>query len=585
MASGKRVLLALGTNTLFSLTDAQIARYDYVITQWDRAFRIAGVKALNPNVKFILYMEGFMVNAIGSSGVTKAQADANPGWYLRGGSTFAPVNSTPLDTFNRANENPLAGGWSTTNSDGNATSMQILSNQLATISGAKEAMWNTAFPAAQEAYFTIPVLSGGGFDLSVRMHNLGASKRGYMLEAGGSNFQFYRFDNGVANTVGGTFGSAAASGDTYYIRCQGSTFEFWRNRASTWSQMAVRIDSTYNVSGKISCAIWNTTARADDFGGGDISGVGQSATYPIQSTAFPGNYLCDMSNAGFQSQWASNVLAALQTYSWDGVFIDDCNISYLPQYSGDIQDPNNYAVYLNDTSFTANTRNFLANALTSIKGAGFLVIPNIQNGASLTTFADWIALNDGSIREFWKKYGSGDSTGTTTQDPPVGYSRFATATFNSDQAYFAAANTAGKILLAITYGPLTDIVMQKYGYAAFLLDWDGTKADGYAWSEASLTTDTYTKYWTNNVGTPTIAKYNVQANANLWQRDYTEGVVILNSSLSSATFDMSSYPPLKDLTGNLVPTNVIVAAGTAEILLTQRQITKAPSVSKRLGAF
>ena len=321
------------------------------------------------------------------------------------------------------------------------------------------------------------------------------------------------------------------------------------------------------MSGRIGVSLWNTTARADDFGGGSLAGVGQSATYPIQSTAFPGNYLCDMSNAGFQSQWASNVLTVLQANAWDGVLIDDCNISFTPQYSGDIQDPNNYAVLLNDTQFTANTRDFLANALSSIKSAGFLVIPNIQNGANVTTFADWIALNDGSIREFWKKYGTGDSTGTTTQDPPVGYSRFATATFNSDQAYFTAANTAAKLLVAITYGPLTDVVMQKYGYAAFLLDWNGRKGDGYAWSQASYTGDPFTSYWTNDLGRPTAAKYNVQSNANLWQRDYARGVVILNASLASATFDMTSYAALKDLAHTTMPTSVVVPAGTAEILL------------------
>jgi hypothetical protein len=437
-----------------------------------------------------------------------------------------------------------------------------------------------------EVYVTIATFSGSGFDVGIRMHNIGASRRGYQLEAGASNFQFYRFDNGVATAVGAVFGSAPASGDTYYIRCAGSTFEFWRKRSGTWSLIGTRFDSTYNVAGKISVALWNTTARADDFGGGTITGT-QSSTYPIQSTAFPGNYLCDMSNAGFQSQWASNVLTTLQANAWDGVFIDDCNISYLPQYSGDIQDPNNYPLVLNDTNFTANTRNFLANALTSIKNAGYLVIPNIQNGASVTTFADWIPLNDGAIREFWKKYSTGDTTGTTTQDPPVGNSRFATATFDADQAYFTAANTAGKRLIAVTYGVLSDIVMQKYGFGAFLLDWNGSKADGYAFFETGVTTDPYTKYWMGDVGTPTIAKYNVQTNANLWQRDYTEGVVILNSSLSSATFDMSAYAPLKDLDGNAVGTSVILPAGTAEILLFQRNVIvgRLPSVPTRFGPF
>lgn len=109
-AGNQRVYLGIASGQTEARTDADLARYDVLILHIWHHDRIAGVKALNPAVKILAYKEMVGVNATpdGSglylSGVSKAEADANPSWYLVDATTGNPVPFTDFADTSFANQ-------------------------------------------------------------------------------------------------------------------------------------------------------------------------------------------------------------------------------------------------------------------------------------------------------------------------------------------------------------------------------------------------------------------------------------------------------------------------------------------------
>lgn len=557
-------------NQIDACTDAQLAQYDYVITQdsYITGARITAVKAINPETKFLLYREAAMVNAVGTSGVTKATADANPAWYLRAQAAFVPIASV-LDNFNRTAENPLSdgGNWSSTKLDLTTANLQTNGTQLTTITNAVGEAYRTSCGPACEVYATITTFSSG-FDLWLRANSPGASRNGYFLESGSSNQRIYKVINGTTTAIGVVFGSAPASGDTWLFRAAGTTLEVWRKRSGTWTRQYAMNDSSITGGGYIAVSIWNSTAVVDDFGGGSITDV-QSTTYPLDSYAFPGNYLMDMGHAGYQTQWYTDVLATLSGKGWAGVFVDDINPTYSGNYATDIQDPEQYTVALTQSATASSrygdkTRLFLERIGTNMPG--YIVVPNISNGASLSIFSDWITLVDGAHREFSQKYGHSTSQGITPVTPPGSNSRFIAPDFDTDQAFLAAAVTAKKFFIPITYSESGDEEMMRYGRAAFLLDWSPYQKSAYLYSLSGIYGDHYNINWAKTIGIPTGAKFNVLSRADCWQRNYSGGTVLLNASNTSQTFDTSSISGYLKYDETPVGNSLTLASGTAMIL-------------------
>src|SRR5207249_3023121 len=91
----------------------------------------------------------------------------------------------------------------------------------------------------------------------------------------------------------------------------------------------------------------------------------------------------------------------------------------------------------------------------------------------------------------------------------------------------------GAYLMGIDYGytPTTadDLATMIYGRALFLLAWDGRPGSAYMFRPCG-TTDPANPAWTVDIGTP--SGRTVLANG-LYQRVYTEGLVLLNPSRDS----------------------------------------------------
>lgn len=190
-----------------------------------------------------------------------------------------PFPTTPLlDTFNRANENPLASPWTSIAEVGG---LQLTSNQVAPTAGYAGSYRGLFLNA--EAWVTIPTLVAGTETiLLTRYQDAGGAspirdsrRRGYLVVhvlAGG--YAIHRMDDGnnVVLTSGSFSGGTLVSGDSLGFRSVGGTHEAWMKRGSgAWTFVAQVTDSTYQNAGAIGLQSSEPTSRYDNFGGGEYA--------------------------------------------------------------------------------------------------------------------------------------------------------------------------------------------------------------------------------------------------------------------------------------------------------------------------
>ncbi len=180
-----------------------------------------------------------------------------------------------LDTFNRANENPLsAGSWGNGILGSSERSLKVVSNQCASDrTTTATAWWKTLLGADEEVYATMSTLPGNGnaFRLYARLQTPGSSAvDGYMLlytQASGTD---------QVDDLPHHERRADAAGDGEprdRRRCAAPASEprarhskHGCGEGSTWSRIARVTDSTYTGAGYAGIGIRGKTGRLDDFG-------------------------------------------------------------------------------------------------------------------------------------------------------------------------------------------------------------------------------------------------------------------------------------------------------------------------------
>ena len=191
--------------------------------------------------------------------------------------------STPiLDTFNRPDENPLAGIWTAFTGLGG---LRVVSNQCG-ISNAGyvfcgDFIGQNFFDA--EAYVTWNTLDGAvESQLIVRVTDSTTnsfttigdlSKNGYFFAIAGNGTTCYidRMDASALTTIASTTVSALAGGDAIGVSAIGSTITGWLKRgAGAWTSVVTANDATY-THGAIALETNSPVVRYDDFGGGNIT--------------------------------------------------------------------------------------------------------------------------------------------------------------------------------------------------------------------------------------------------------------------------------------------------------------------------
>lgn len=197
-----------------------------------------------------------------------------------GGGTIVltgPYGTPLLDNFNRADEAPLAGNWTTTLQAGGAE-VKIISKHIETYNSppAGTGAWWSArpFAADQAAYARILGAFTGTDSLSVyvRLADMGsASVTGYRAVAAVGEVKLYRQDG--ASTLLVQTGATWAAGDLVGISAVNNTLEAWQGRDGVWTSLVTYVDTVYNRAGPIGFGFSTATqtgVQIDDFGGGNL---------------------------------------------------------------------------------------------------------------------------------------------------------------------------------------------------------------------------------------------------------------------------------------------------------------------------
>ncbi len=188
--------------------------------------------------------------------------------------------TTPvLDTFVRANENPLDNGtWESFPHWFANNLTQILSNSAQATGTDNGAVWKTTFGQDQEAYVTITEVNGlAWFAINIRgtvFNNSGFLNDSYDvgIDVGGQPGKILCENQSPDwGTWGANVTQSVSNGDSLGIRAIGSALEAWyKPSGGSWTQIRTGTNSTHIQSGKISLAFGysGTSPKFNDFGGG-----------------------------------------------------------------------------------------------------------------------------------------------------------------------------------------------------------------------------------------------------------------------------------------------------------------------------
>jgi hypothetical protein len=193
---------------------------------------------------------------------------------------MAVFPATPiLDNFNRADENPLAGGWRTGVLQGSVSfNLKLVSNQVLSTSPAApgDKAWDTTFTADQESYTTVASVDVGANNAAfafVRVANpgvVGSTSGYYAVFARSGLTRVYEFHSGGGAgslLFSGGSGSTLLAGDVVGLRMVGTKMQAFWNGVVVLSGD----DLTYSAGGYIGAGVAGSDyAALSNFGGGNV---------------------------------------------------------------------------------------------------------------------------------------------------------------------------------------------------------------------------------------------------------------------------------------------------------------------------
>lgn len=181
------------------------------------------------------------------------------------------------DDFNRANQNPLAGNWTTGPSQGD---MRLVSNLAANFGddGVDCAAYYSAISWPNDQYSKAKLATtgsaGGAAGPMLTVRQSSSTNAHYRLavdHAGANNIDVARRVAGTYTSIA-TFTQAWTDGDTWEFRVQGTTLSVWRNGTQVGTnQTDANIASGFAGIGYSSL---DANSTIDDWEGGDFAGGG-----------------------------------------------------------------------------------------------------------------------------------------------------------------------------------------------------------------------------------------------------------------------------------------------------------------------
>jgi hypothetical protein len=270
-----------------------------------------------------------------------------------------------------------------------------------------------------------------------------------------------------------------------------------------------------------------------------LTNSGQRAQYTDN-----GYYMMDIGSVTYQQAFAANVIATARRDGFDGVELDDVNLSPAHGTDGTL------AKYT-DAQYAAATVSFVAAVSRDISAAGLVISANVGNSnpwdSTALAESQQIAANLSVYNhEFWLRWQEGTPLMTGAEW---------LASIHMEEVIQAS----GAAFTALTYGSLNDVQAMRYVRGSFLLGWNGQSGSALIYRPDPEVVDSYSPEWTIDVGTPTGDRYAVGAG---WRRQFTGGTVVVNPSGGSQTFDLGGAYRMPD--GSLVSS---VTLGPASALV------------------
>ncbi len=262
---------------------------------------------------------------------------------------------------------------------------------------------------------------------------------------------------------------------------------------------------------------------------------GSRITHMTGSTKF---ILMDPGNAGWRAfflERVSQILAADPV--WDGVFLDNVEATNAFHINaGEI-----LAAYPDNASFQAAVQGFLQYLRVNyFQPHNKQLLANLISRTDDSQFTSYLTYLDGVMHEGW-----------AIDDP----NRWRSAsTWEKHMALAEQTQALGKSIILVSHGAQTDLELQKFAYASYLLIMNEKASFRYgmdtAYNQAWLF-DTYKI----DLGSPLGRRYQ---RGTAWKRDFSNGFVSVDPNSHAVVIQLTSASP----TATSIPSTATPAANT-----------------------
>jgi hypothetical protein len=240
---------------------------------------------------------------------------------------------------------------------------------------------------------------------------------------------------------------------------------------------------------------------------------------PIRFRNYPELYAMDIGSESYQERWGDNVLAELRGSEFDGVFMDDVNLTMRYHYSGLIPK------YPTDADYQRAMGAAVANLGARIRAEGKLAYANIGSWSETDAFADtgieWTGHVSGAMEEHFVKW----SENYAAEVRWYRSVRIAKAVQRSSRHFLAVTTAARR----------TDRKAARYGWATVLLAADGGRIS-YA-MHAGFTGEVSIPEYSYDLGAPTSGMRS--GLGGVQSRTFEKGEVFVNPTETSAPVSFS----------------------------------------------
>ncbi len=230
-------------------------------------------------------------------------------------------------------------------------------------------------------------------------------------------------------------------------------------------------------------------------------------------------YRMDPGNAEWRNFFLTRVLEWQNRTGWSGLFLDslESSLSEL-QRNGTI--PSKYPA---EASYRAAILGFLDFLRTNYSQAyGRPILANITIGLDEATWSSYMQYLDGAMQERWAV--DWDLNTYINEEK-----------WEADLARAEKFQSQGKYMILVAPGNKSNANRQNFAFASYLLISNGKAAFRYSNSDAYQEVWMYNNYQVD-LGAPLGPRFR---SGNLWKREFTNGVVIVDPVSHTATIEAS----------------------------------------------